>query len=110
VNETQVIEHRVIGVAATAGAGDRAPVRATWRALPVLAAPGTERESPARRGPFNPARSAQQSGTCKLNGVNSEAYLHYVPARINDHKINHLQELLPWNVAPLSANDAKKAA
>jgi hypothetical protein len=31
-------------------------------------------------------------------------------ARINDHKINRLQELLPWNVAPLLADEAKKAA
>jgi hypothetical protein len=38
------------------------------------------------------------------------AYLRYVLARINDHKINALQALLPWNVAPLLANQAKKAA
>jgi transposase len=49
-------------------------------------------------------------GTCKLNGIDPEAYLRYVFARINDQKINRLQELLPWNVAPLLANEAKKAA
>jgi transposase len=49
-------------------------------------------------------------GTCKLNGIDPEAYLRYVLAHINDHKINRLQELLPWNVAPLLANQAKKAA
>jgi hypothetical protein len=43
VNETQVIEHRVIGKSTPARARDRAPVRATWRALPVRAAPRTER-------------------------------------------------------------------
>jgi transposase len=49
-------------------------------------------------------------GTCKLNGIDPEAYLRYVLARINEHKINRLQEILPWNVAPLLANEAKKAA
>jgi transposase len=49
-------------------------------------------------------------GTCKLNGIDPEAYLRYVLARINDHKINALQELLPWNVAPLLADEGKKAA
>jgi transposase len=49
-------------------------------------------------------------GTCELNGIDPEAYLRYVLARINDHKINRLQELLPWTVAPLLANQAKKAA
>jgi transposase len=48
--------------------------------------------------------------TLTVNGIDPEAYLRYVLARINDHKINRLQELLPWNVAPLLANQAKKAA
>jgi len=38
------------------------------------------------------------------------AYLHYVLARINDHKINRLQELLPWHVSPFFSDDSKKAA
>jgi transposase len=44
-----------------------------------------------------------------LNGIDPEAYLRYVRARINDHKINATQELLPWNVAPLLADEATKA-
>jgi transposase len=36
--------------------------------------------------------------TAKLNGINPEKYLHYVLARINEHKINRIEELLPWNV------------
>jgi transposase len=49
-------------------------------------------------------------GTCKLNGIDPEAYLRHVLARINDHKINALHKLLPWNVAPLLANAEDKAA
>ena len=35
--------------------------------------------------------------TCKLNGVDPEAWLRDVLARIPDHKINRIAELLPWN-------------
>jgi transposase len=36
--------------------------------------------------------------TAKLNGINPKRYLEYVLARINDHKINQIDQLLPWNV------------
>jgi transposase len=39
-------------------------------------------------------------GAAKLNGLNSEAYLQKVLERIADHPINHINELLPWNLAP----------
>ena len=35
--------------------------------------------------------------TCKLNGVNSEAWLAWVLERIQDHPVNRINELLPWN-------------
>lgn len=38
-------------------------------------------------------------GTCKLNGINPEAYLCHVLARIADHPVNKIDKLLPWAVA-----------
>nr|WP_234775249.1 IS66 family transposase [Paraburkholderia tropica] len=38
-------------------------------------------------------------GTCKLNEINPRAYLEYVLTHIADHRVNRIDELLPWNVA-----------
>jgi hypothetical protein len=38
-------------------------------------------------------------GSARLNGLDPEAYLHYVIERIADHPANRIDELLPWNVA-----------
>ncbi|EIM96349.1 transposase IS66 [Paraburkholderia hospita] len=38
-------------------------------------------------------------GSCKLNGVVPRAYLTYVLTHIAEHKTNHIDELLPWNLA-----------
>ena len=35
--------------------------------------------------------------TAKLNNVDPQAWLTWVLERIADHKINHIDELLPWN-------------
>lgn len=35
--------------------------------------------------------------TAKLNGVDPKAWLADTLARIPDHKINRIDELLPWN-------------
>lgn len=35
--------------------------------------------------------------TCKLNGINPEAYLADVVSRLGDHPASRIDELLPWN-------------
>ena len=40
--------------------------------------------------------------TAKLNGVNPQAWLTDVLARIADHPINKINELLPWKFEPVS--------
>jgi transposase len=44
-------------------------------------------------------------GTAKLNGLNPESYLRNVLSRISDHPINRIDELLPWNLAAVSADN-----
>jgi hypothetical protein len=46
--------------------------------------------------------------TAKMSGLNPEAYLADVLARINDHLVTRLHELLPWNWAPFK--DSKREA
>jgi transposase len=38
--------------------------------------------------------------TAKMSGLDPEAYFADVLARINDHLITQLHELLPWNWMP----------
>jgi transposase len=40
--------------------------------------------------------------TAKLNGIDPQAWLTNVLSRIADHKINRIDELLPWRYAALS--------
>ncbi|WP_308351981.1 IS66 family transposase, partial [Serratia marcescens] len=37
-------------------------------------------------------------GTCKLNGVEPEAWLRYVIGHIQDWPVNRVRDLLPWKV------------
>lgn len=47
------------------------------------------------------ARMASLIGTCKLNGINPQAYLEHVLDKIlNGHGQNDIQDLLPWNLKP----------
>lgn len=49
-------------------------------------------------------------GSAKLNGVDPELYLRTVLARIADHPVSHIQDLLPWNLEPTLQNYASQAA
>lgn len=46
------------------------------------------------------ARAMTIVETAKMNGLDPQAYLADILARIHDHKINRLDELLPWNWVP----------
>jgi transposase len=41
--------------------------------------------------------------TAKLNGVDPQAWLTDVLDRISDHRVNRIDELLPWRYAEASA-------
>ena len=40
--------------------------------------------------------------TAKMNGLDPQAYLPDILDPIQDHKINRLDDLLPWNFKPSS--------
>ena len=48
--------------------------------------------------------------TAKVNGLDLLAYLADILDRIHDHKINKLDELLPWNCVPLTSVTNSQAA
>jgi transposase len=47
------------------------------------------------------ARLYSLIGTCRLNGIDPHGYLRHVLECIPGHRINRIEELLPWRVAPL---------
>lgn len=48
--------------------------------------------------------------TAKICGLDPQAYLTDVLARIHDHKINQLDDLLPWNWTPMAVEPAHRQA
>jgi len=55
------------------------------------------------------ARAMTIIETAKMNGLDPQAYLADVLNRIHDHKINRLDELLPWNWSPFVTTSAEAA-
>lgn len=49
-------------------------------------------------------------GSAKLNRIDPELYLRTVLAQIATHPIAHIQDLLPWNLAPSLQTHATQAA
>jgi transposase len=47
--------------------------------------------------------------SAKMNGLDPQAYITDLLNRIRDHKINRIDELLPWNWAPLTVPQALAA-
>jgi transposase len=56
------------------------------------------------------ARAMTIIETAKMNGLDPQAYLADVLDRIHDHKVNRLDELLPWNWMPAAAQDREHRA
>lgn len=56
------------------------------------------------------ARAMTVIETAKLNGLDPLAYLADILDRIHDHKINRLDELLPWNWVPVASVTDSQAA
>lgn len=55
------------------------------------------------------ARAMTLVETAKMNGLNPQAYLADILGRIHDHKINRLDDLLPWNWSSRAAPQAEAA-
>jgi len=55
------------------------------------------------------ARAMTVIETAKVNGLDPQAYLADILTRINDHKINRLDDLLPWKWAPLTTTLSEAA-
>jgi transposase len=62
----------------------------------------------AEAGGYSAAIAYTLIETCKLNGVNSEAWLAWVLERIQNHPVNSINELLPWNYQAM-INEQKAA-
>jgi transposase len=63
----------------------------------------------AEAGAETLARAMTLIESAKMNGLDPQAYIADLLERIHDHKINRIDELLPWNWAPLTTSQAVAA-
>ena len=61
---------------------------------------GSQRGGNSMAIAFTLIRLACRKRDAKLNGVDPQAWLTWVLERVADHKINRLDELMPWNYSP----------
>ena len=61
-------------------------------------APGEKSEFPLAPGPALRSSPTRLIGTVKPNGLHPQHYLRCVFEQIADHPINHIQDLLTWNL------------
>jgi transposase len=55
------------------------------------------------------ARAMTLIESAKINRLDPQAYIADLLNRIHDHKLNRIDELLPWNRAPLTIPQALAA-
>ena len=55
------------------------------------------------------ARCASLIGTCKLNGLNPQAYLTDTLSRnVDMHSMSLIDDLMPWNFTPAIPTDTRQ--
>lgn len=55
------------------------------------------------------ARAMTVIETAKMDGLDPQPYLTDILSRIHDHKVNRIDELLPWNWDPAATKGCKTA-
>jgi transposase len=62
------------------------------------------------RGGESAANLYSLIGTCRLNGIDPYGYFADILARIGEYRINRIEDLLPWSVAPRLTDLSQRAA